>query len=80
MLFIYVGFMLLVGYNKEFLASSFSGGDYNMGHALGLGIIVVIFYCVVCIHISPIINWTSLNEEALKEVEAIAHEKEIALR
>ena len=59
MLVIYVGFMLLVGYNKEFLASSFSGGVTTWGMPLGLGIIVLSFvlcgvyscgcvWCVVC--------------------------------
>lgn len=31
MLVLYVGFMLLVGYNKEFLMSSFSGGVTTWG-------------------------------------------------
>ena len=75
MLFIYVGFMLLVGYNKEFLASSFSGGITTWGIPLGLGIIVLSF--VLCGVYSYIANnkLDQLNEEALKEVEAIAHEK-----
>ncbi len=33
MLVLYVGFMLLVGYNKEFLMSSFSGGVTTWGSA-----------------------------------------------
>ena len=75
MLFVYVGFMLLVGYNKEFLASSFSGGITTWGMPLGLGIIVLSF--VLCGVYSYIANnkLDHLNEEALKEVEAIAHEK-----
>ena len=75
MLFIYVGFMLLVGYNKEFLASSFSGGVTTWGMPLGLGIIVLSF--LLCGVYSYIANTKldQLNEEALKEVEAITHEK-----
>ena len=75
MLFVYVGFMLLVGYNKEFLASSFNGGVTTWGIPLGLGIIVLSF--VLCGVYSYIANNTldQLNEEALKEVEAITHEK-----
>ncbi|NWK81839.1 DUF485 domain-containing protein [Acinetobacter sp. SwsAc4] len=75
MLFIYVGFMLLVGYNKEFLASSFSGGVTTWGMPLGLGIIVLSF--LLCGVYSYIANnkLDQLNEEALKEVEAITHEK-----
>ena len=46
MLFVYVGFMLLVGYNKEFLLSSFGGGVTTIGIPLGLGIIVLSF--VLC--------------------------------
>jgi uncharacterized membrane protein (DUF485 family) len=50
MLFIYVGFMLLVGYNKEFLASSFSGGVTTWGMPLGLGIIVLSFFMCDCLN------------------------------
>lgn len=75
MLVLYVGFMLLVGYNKEFLMSSFSGGVTTWGIPLGLGIIVLSF--LLCGVYSFIANRTldQLSEEALKEVEAIAHEK-----
>ena len=75
MLVLYVGFMLLVGYNKEFLASSFSGGVTTWGMPLGLGIIVLSF--LLCGVYSYIANnkLDRLNEEALKEVEAITHEK-----
>ncbi len=67
--------MLLFGYNKEFLAGSFSGGITTWGMPLGLGIIVLSF--VLCGVYSYIANnkLDHLNEEALKEVEAIAHEK-----
>ncbi|OTG84999.1 DUF485 domain-containing protein [Acinetobacter sp. ANC 4648] len=75
MLFVYVGFMLLVGYNKEFLKSSFDGGVVTWGIPLGLGIIVLSF--VLCAVYSFIANRSldQLNAEAMKEVEAIAHEK-----
>ncbi|WP_336166678.1 DUF485 domain-containing protein [Acinetobacter sp. 161(2023)] len=75
MLVLYVGFMLLVGYNKEFLMSSFSGGVTTWGIPLGLGIIVLSF--LLCGVYSFIANRTldPLSEEALKEVEAITHEK-----
>ena len=75
MLVIYVGFMLLVGYNKEFLASSVSGGVTTWGIPLGLCNIVLSF--VLCAVYSYIANQKldPLNAETLKEVEAIAHEK-----
>lgn len=75
MLFVYVGFMLLVGYNKEFLLSSISGGVTTWGIPLGLGIIVLSF--VLCGVYSYIANnkLDQLNEDAMREVEAIAHEK-----
>ncbi|KJH57064.1 DUF485 domain-containing protein [Acinetobacter calcoaceticus] len=75
MLVLYVGFMLLVGYNKEFLMSSFSGGVTTWGIPLGLGIIVLSF--LLCGVYSFIANHTldQLSEEALKEVEAITHDK-----
>ncbi|MDO5768040.1 MAG: DUF485 domain-containing protein [Psychrobacter sp.] len=75
MLFVYVGFMLLVGYNKPFLASSFNGGVTTWGIPLGLGIIVLSF--ILCAVYSYIANnkLDSLNEETLKEIEAITHEQ-----
>ncbi|TXJ07886.1 MAG: DUF485 domain-containing protein [Acinetobacter sp.] len=75
MLFIYVGFMLLVGYNKEFLMTSVSGGVTTIGIPLGLGIIVLSF--VLCGVYSYIANHTldQLTEDALKEVAAIAQDK-----
>jgi uncharacterized membrane protein (DUF485 family) len=75
MLIVYVGFMLLVGYNKEFLMSSFSGGITTWGMPLGLGIIVLSF--ILCGVYSYIANskLDALNEEAMREVEAITHEK-----
>lgn len=77
MLVVYVGFMLLVGYNKEFLLSSVSGGVTTWGIPLGLGIIVLSF--VLCWVYSYIANNTldQLNAEAIREVEAIAKEKGI---
>ena len=75
MLFIYVGFMLLVGYNKEFLLQSLSGGVTTIGMPLGLSIIVLSF--VLCGVYSYIANnkLDSLNDSAIREVEAITHEK-----
>lgn len=75
MLVVYVGFMLLVGYNKEFLMTSFSGGVTTWGIPLGLGIIVLSF--VLCGVYSFIANNSldRLNDEAMKEVEQITHEK-----
>jgi uncharacterized membrane protein (DUF485 family) len=75
MLIVYVGFMLLVGYNKEFLLSSISGGVTTWGIPLGLGIIVLSF--VLCGVYSYIANnkLDQLNADAMREVEAIAQEK-----
>ncbi len=75
MLFVYVGFMLLVGYNKEFLMSSFSGGVTTWGIPLGLSIIVLSF--VLCGVYSYVANkiLDPLTKDAMKEVEAIANEK-----
>lgn len=75
MLFVYVGFMLLVGYNKEFLMTSIGGGVTTIGMPLGLGIIVLSF--VLCGVYSYIANnaLDQLTEDALKEVAAIAQDK-----
>ena len=75
MLFVYVGFMLLVGYNKEFLMSSFSGGVTTWGMPLGLSIIVLSFLlCGVYSYVAHN-KLDQLTKDAMKEVEAIAHEK-----
>lgn len=75
MLVVYVGFMLLVGYNKEFLMTSFNGGVTTWGMPLGLSIIVLSF--VLCGVYSYIANKTldPLTQAAMQEVEAITHEK-----
>lgn len=75
MLVAYVGFMLLVGYNKEFLMTSLSGGITTIGIPLGLSIIVLSF--LLCGLYSYIANnkLDKLTEDALREVEAITHEK-----
>lgn len=75
MLFVYVGFMLLVGYNKEFLMSSLSGGVTTWGIPLGIGIIILSF--VLCAVYSYIANnkLDQLNQDAMREVEAITQEK-----
>lgn len=76
MLFVYVGFMLLVGYNKEFLLTKLSGeGVTTIGMPLGLSIIVLSF--ILCGVYSFVANnkLDQLNEEAMREVESIAHGK-----
>lgn len=75
MLVVYVGFMLLVGYNKEFLMSSFTGGVTTWGIPLGLSIIVLSF--LLCGIYSYVANNSldHLTTDALKEVESITHEK-----
>jgi uncharacterized membrane protein (DUF485 family) len=75
MLFVYVGFMLLVGYNKEFLMSSLSGGVTTWGIPLGIGIIILSF--VLCAVYSYIANHKldQLTQDAMREVEAITQEK-----
>lgn len=72
MLFIYIGFILLVAYNKEFLHSSFSGGVITWGIPLGIGVIVASF--VLCGVYSVISNsaFDRLNQEAIDEVNQIA--------
>ena len=75
MLIAYVGFMLLVGYNKTFLMSSFSGGVTTWGIPLGIGIIVLSF--VLCGVYAYIANHAldRLTQEALQEVKAITEQK-----
>ncbi|USZ15148.1 DUF485 domain-containing protein [Moraxella sp. FZFQ2102] len=75
MLFIYIGFTLLVAYNPEFLRTSISGGVITWGIPLGIGVIVISF--VLCGVYSSIANnsFDKLNKEAIEEVEAIAFDK-----
>lgn len=74
MLVVYIGFLLLVSYDKEFLKSSFSGGVITWGIPLGLGVIVLSF--VLCSVYSYIANnsFDQLSAEAMKEVDAITHQ------
>jgi uncharacterized membrane protein (DUF485 family) len=59
MLVIYVGFMLLVGYNKEFLMSSFSGGVTTWEFlSVSVSSSCLLFYAG-CIRTSPTIHLTS---------------------
>lgn len=71
MLVIYIGFILLVAYNKEFLHSSFSG-VISWGIPLGIGVIVASF--VLCWVYASISNkaFDRLNQEAIDEVNQIA--------
>lgn len=71
MLVAYVGFMLLVGYNKAFLMSSFNGGVTTWGIPLGIGIIVLSF--LLCAIYSYITNHVldQLSQDALNEVKSI---------
>lgn len=43
MLFIYLGFILLVAFDKPLLAQKIAGGTTSMGIVLGLGVIVTAF-------------------------------------
>lgn len=72
MLFLYIGFILLVAYNKEFLHSSFSG-VITWGVPLGAGVIVASF--VLCWVYSSISNsaFDRLNREAVEEASNIAN-------
>lgn len=72
MLFIYIGFILLVAYNKEFLHSSFSG-VVTWGVPLGSGVIMASF--VLCWVYSSISNsaFDRLNREAVEEASNIAN-------
>ncbi|UTO05867.1 DUF485 domain-containing protein [Moraxella sp. FZLJ2107] len=78
MLFIYIGFTLLVAYNPEFLRTSISGGVITWGIPLGIGVIVISF--VLCGVYSSIANnsFDKLNKEAIEEVEAIAFDKGVS--
>lgn len=57
MLIVYVGFMLLVGYNKEFLMSSVGGGVIHFGYATRLEHYCIVFHFMVFIRILQTINW-----------------------
>lgn len=50
MLVVYVGFMLLVGYNKEFLMTSVSWGDHDW-HAIGSKHYCIVFCFVWCVFV-----------------------------
>lgn len=76
MLFIYIGFTLLVAYNPGFLRTPINeGGVVTWGIPLAVGVIVISF--ILCGVYSFIANnsFDLLNKEAMDEVEAITHDK-----
>ena len=78
MLFIYIGFTLLVAYDPEFLRTPISnGGVITWGIPLGMSVIIIAF--VLCAVYSYIANnsFDQLNKEAVDEVQAIAHKKSV---
>ncbi|WP_445116832.1 DUF485 domain-containing protein [Acinetobacter sp. WZC-1] len=75
MLFVYVGFMLLVGYDKALLMRPLNGTVITLGIPLGLGIIVLSFLlCGVYAYITNH-QLDQLTQDAIREVEAIADEQ-----
>lgn len=76
MLFIYIGFTLLVAYSPDLLRTPISEGSViTLGIPLAVGVIVISF--VLCGVYSSIANnsFDLLNKEAMDEVEAITHDK-----
>lgn len=76
MLFIYIGFTLLVAYSPDFLRTPISEGSViTLGIPLAIGVIVISF--VLCGVYSSVANnsFDLLNKEAMDEVEAITHNK-----
>lgn len=76
MLFIYIGFTLLVAYSPDLLRTPISEGSViTLGIPLAVGVIVISF--VLCGVYSSVANnsFDLLNKEAMDEVEAITHNK-----
>lgn len=76
MLFIYIGFTLLVAYSPDLLRTPISEGSViTLGIPLAVGVIVISF--VLCGVYSSVANnsFDLLNKEAMDEVEAITHDK-----
>ncbi|MFB2538222.1 MULTISPECIES: DUF485 domain-containing protein [unclassified Acinetobacter] len=74
MLFVYVGFTLLVAYDKELLKQTFSAdGVVTYGVPMAAGVIVLSF--VLCWIYAAISNssFERLNREAIEEVSSIAN-------
>lgn len=76
MLFIYIGFIVLVAYKPEFLHHSFNGGIITWGIPLGLGVIATSFmlcgiYAYICNN-----SFDQLNREAMAEVAAITQQNQ----
>ena len=77
MLFIYIGFTLLVAYEPDLLGVPISsGGVITWGIPMGIGVILTSF--VLCGIYSYIANnsFDALNKEAMDEVDAITHKKD----
>lgn len=69
MIFIYFGFILLVAFNKAFLAQSLSGGVTTVGIPLGVGVIVSAFVLTGIYVAKANSEFDELNRQIVEETK-----------
>ncbi len=68
MLFIYLGFILLVAYDKPLLAQKIGGGTISLGIVLGLGVILSAFVVTGVYVVRANGRFDELTEQLKREV------------
>ena len=68
MLFIYLGFILLVAYDKPLLAQKVGGGTISLGIVLGLGVILCAFALTAVYVVRANGRFDKLTEQLKREV------------
>jgi uncharacterized membrane protein (DUF485 family) len=68
MLFIYLGFILLVAFDKALLAQKIGGGTTSLGIVLGLGVIISAFVLTGIYVVRANGRFDSLNDQVKREI------------
>ena len=68
MLFIYLGFILLVAFDKPLLAQKIGGGTTSLGIVLGLGVIVAAFVLTAVYVIRANGRYDDLTDQVKREM------------
>jgi len=68
MLVIYLGFILLVAFNKPLLALKVAGGTISLGIVLGLGVILTAFFLTAIYVIRANGRYDDLTDQVKREM------------
>ncbi len=68
MLFIYLGFILLVAYDKSLLAQKIAGGTTSLGIVLGLAVIIIAFLLTAIYVVRANGRYDDLTDQVKREM------------